>query len=236
MMRKNQIQYKTMASSINISLLWELFDILHAKNMRNFEDVLVSYTHLNLTALNAFECLGVGEDKTIASDEEGFEDLPDRWNLHGIRYALRYRKHGQLYILLAQKSRDLLVINLFNVQQLKVSNIALNAKECVKQLNGALRDVLSDAEIIQRRIEDELIKPVLLITKIDSSQQTDFVEIHPTSHMSPEYRYTMSMPESIYLGSSLAEQRLHFRKRAFPVQHQARTAALDYSSYNWFNY
>lgn len=150
---------------------WDLLYKTIESTVNKTPDVLIALAHFVLIKHSKFECIGVGEDKTLSDDEVGSELLPDGWN-DETTYALRYRYNQSLYLLLGHKTEDILIINLLDVKTKKVSNIALNPDEVVKKKKGQLKDMLPNASEIVDRYRKELIDPVFSGTTKEVTTQT----------------------------------------------------------------
>lgn len=151
---------------------WDLLYKTIESAVNKQSDVLIALGHFVLIKYCKFECIGLGEDKTVSDDEVGSELLPDGWNDEDSKYALRYRYNGNLYLLLGHRAEDCLIMNLLDVKTKKVSNIGLEPNELVKNKKGSLREILPNASEIVDRYRKELIDPVFSGTTQEVTTQT----------------------------------------------------------------
>lgn len=152
---------------------WDLLYKTIERTVNKNSDVLIALVHFILTKHFNFQCIGVGEDKTISEDETGSELLPDSWNDDDNKYAMRYSFNGQLYLLLGHKSEDTLTINLLDVKTKNVSNIGLKPCDLVKKTKGTLYELIPTASQLVDRYRKELVDPVFSGTsKVVSTQTT----------------------------------------------------------------
>lgn len=150
---------------------WDLLFKTIESQVNTKSDVLIALAHYVLIATK-FRCIGVGDDKTLSEDEEGSELLPNGWNNNTDKYALRYVYDKNLYVLLATKSENVLIINLLEVETKKVSNIGLDAEELVKAMKGSLKTMIPTSSALMDRMRKELLEPVFAGTTKAVTTQT----------------------------------------------------------------
>ncbi|XP_011290443.2 proteasome inhibitor PI31 subunit [Musca domestica] len=162
---------------------WDLLFKTIATQINKKDDLLIALVHFVLTKNSQFRCIGLGDDKTLTTEDEesGSELLPDNWNDDEKNYALRYVHNKQLYLLLGLRTEGSLIITLMDVKSHKVSNICLNAEELVKELKGSLTKMIPTASELTDRYRKELLEPVFSGTSREVTTQTT------TSTSSPDH-------------------------------------------------
>jgi len=158
-----------MASESTNTFGFELMQKLTTGQINKKEDVLILVVHWYLVK-NGFKCLGCGDSKNISPSEDGSELLPEGWSQEQ-NYSLRYVKEAKLYILMAIKSDNDLILNLLKVETHDVSNVQLPI-ETVKNLQGPLVSLIPNFEDILTSLKNNLIEPVNTSNGVEVSTQT----------------------------------------------------------------
>ncbi|XP_037960750.1 proteasome inhibitor PI31 subunit-like [Teleopsis dalmanni] len=129
-------------------------------NLNTKSDLLICLLHFVLISKD-FRCIGVGEEKTFASDEVGSIWLPTDWNSSSAKYAIRYLYRNQLNLLIAHVNANGMVINLLNVNNREVSNILLNHETTVDDIRkDNITEAVPSVVTIVKRYCEEIVEPV----------------------------------------------------------------------------
>ncbi|XP_018803617.1 PREDICTED: proteasome inhibitor PI31 subunit isoform X1 [Bactrocera latifrons] len=152
---------------------WDLLYKTIEKTVDKKSDVLIALAHFLLVKHYKMQCIGIGEDKTVSTEDVGSELLPEGWNDRGKRYALRYLHNGRLYLLIGHNTEDFITMNLLDVKDTKVTNITLNPQEWIKQLKGTLNTMMPEASLISDRYRKELVDPVFTGNTREVTTQTN---------------------------------------------------------------
>ncbi|KAL9921253.1 proteasome inhibitor 31 kDa [Glossina fuscipes fuscipes] len=154
---------------------WNLLYKTIEKDINKKDDLLIALVHFVLTKHSQFRCIGLGENKTLAEEEEssGSELLPDNWNADEHNYALRYIYDKLLYILLGLRTEGSIIITLLNVKTRKVSNICLSPDELVSDIRGSITKMIPSASQLTDRYRRELLEPVYQGQNKSTTTQTN---------------------------------------------------------------
>ncbi|XP_055386515.1 proteasome inhibitor PI31 subunit [Condylostylus longicornis] len=151
---------------------WDLLYRTIQSDIKSEADVIVAIIHWYLTKNESFKCLGIGDDKTLSTDDEGSELLPVGWNENENSFALRYVFNKELFILLGALTEGLLVVNLLNVDTKKASNLSVSTSETVKSLDGNIKTMIPEISELTDRIKNELVNPVFSGATTEQTTQT----------------------------------------------------------------
>jgi len=118
--------------------------------------------HWILVAKNDLRNVGIGDNKIFSEDDRPTELLPAGWNDNRTSYILRYTINKQIFILFAIVTDDSLLINLLDGKTLNTASLVLDVQQIVKSTTGAtFDDFVNDSEVLIKRINDEVIQPIL---------------------------------------------------------------------------
>ncbi|XP_030371948.1 proteasome inhibitor PI31 subunit-like [Scaptodrosophila lebanonensis] len=153
-------------------------------------DFLIALVHFLLTKMYNTLCIGIGDDKTFPVGERGSEMLPDYWNVDESKYALRYVKKNDLYLLLGHITEDTLLINLLHINTMEVSNISVAPELLVNKFSTKIKIAIPTAVELVDRLLQELLVPVMVENSRDAGTQTHkiFTWMPLRSHGRRSYR------------------------------------------------
>lgn len=160
---------------------WDLLYGSVERDIKNNQDVLVSFVHLVLVS-NGFKCIGLGDSKNVDGTETKTESLPSGWNEN---YAIRYLYQGRLYNLRATNMDDAVMINLIRVDERTVSTVQLNTRS-VAQRSGSLDEMIPENTALVDTIKKQLIDKVVASSKTKESASQTAPEVPPSIHSADE--------------------------------------------------
>jgi len=153
---------------------WELTYKTVESSLTNNADVLIAFAHLFLLK-NKMKCIGIGDEKSLtdADKENQSELLPEGWNQMNGVYKLRYICDNKLYILHATLCDDLLIINLLDIETLKLSNVAFPLNDTVLGNVSSSSAAIKNIHEVWDKLKLDLLEPVFQGTQTSTQTQTE---------------------------------------------------------------
>lgn len=167
---------------------WDLIYRASEHDLKKKEDVMMLLVHFTLIK-NRYRCIGLGDDKVLNKSEISSELLPSEWN-SSKNYSLRYVRDNEIYIFRGVPVGENMVFNLLKGSNLAVTNTAFNVENSVEALKGPLVSLVPASEEVVKKIQRELIDPLIAPVNKEGTTQTS---TSPTSGQSVSGR---SQPDS----------------------------------------
>ncbi|XP_054740144.1 proteasome inhibitor PI31 subunit-like [Anastrepha obliqua] len=170
----------------------EMLYKIYKPTIRNKSDVAILFTHFTLCIQCRMNCIGVGEETHLVPSEQSEDNcafLPDGWNKNSKTYVLRYSHESTIYTLSAKEFENGLIIRLADLADKRSSSFVFNVEEHIDRVgksNNQIKTLIPKAEKLAERLQKQLIKPVLEMSRDSQSSR----ELGGSTDMNPLSSYS----------------------------------------------